>query len=84
MRARAADTSARAEREGLVLHGFSRRVADGLVRGQDRRRAEHRIRTAHLPRERSLREFDPRYRRTLLRPLGRVQRQVRRIRSKRR
>ncbi|MGV9222159.1 hypothetical protein ACWDPF_05685 [Streptomyces albogriseolus] len=58
MRARAAGTSARAEREGLVLHGFSRRVADGLVRGQDRRRAEHRIRTAHLPRERSLREFD--------------------------
>ncbi|MGQ5574315.1 MULTISPECIES: ATP-binding protein [unclassified Streptomyces] len=25
---------------------------------RDRRRAEHRIRTAHLPREKSLREFD--------------------------
>ncbi|MFJ9713849.1 SRPBCC family protein [Streptomyces sp. NPDC101234] len=58
MRARAADTIARAEREGLSYAGFLAELLMAECEDRDRRRAERRIRAAHFPREKSLREFD--------------------------
>jgi DNA replication protein DnaC len=58
MRAQAADTIARAEREGLSYAGFLAELLMAECEDRDRRRAERRIRAAHFPREKSLREFD--------------------------
>lgn len=58
MRAQAADTIARAEREGLSYAGFLAELLLAECEDRDRRRAERRIRAAHFPREKSLREFD--------------------------
>ncbi|MFF7356691.1 ATP-binding protein [Streptomyces filipinensis] len=57
-RARAADTIARAEREGLSSAGFLAELLTAECEDRDRRRAERRIRAAHFPREKSLRDFD--------------------------
>ncbi|MFD8381769.1 IS21-like element helper ATPase IstB [Streptomyces sp. NPDC059679] len=58
MRAQAADTIARAEREGLSYAGFLAELLMAECEDRDRRRAERRIRAAHFPREKSLRDFD--------------------------
>ncbi|WP_439678276.1 IS21-like element helper ATPase IstB [Embleya sp. MST-111070] len=58
MRAQAADTIARAEREGLSYAGFLAELLMAECEDRDRRRAERRIRAAHFPRDKSLREFD--------------------------
>lgn len=58
MRAQAADTIARAEREGLSYAGLLAELLMAECEDRDRRRAERRIRAAHFPREKSLREFD--------------------------
>ncbi|WP_185930201.1 ATP-binding protein [Streptomyces antimycoticus] len=54
MRAQAADTIARAEREGLSYAGFLAELLMAECEDRDRRRAERRIRAAHFPREKSL------------------------------
>lgn len=58
MRAQAADAIARAEREGLSYAGFLAELLMAECEDRDRRRAERRIRAAHFPREKSLRDFD--------------------------
>ncbi|MPY55976.1 hypothetical protein FNH08_01855 [Streptomyces spongiae] len=58
MRAQAADTIARAEREGLSYAGFLAELLLAECEDRDRGRAERRIRAAHFPREKSLREFE--------------------------
>ncbi|WP_405734441.1 ATP-binding protein [Streptomyces sp. NBC_01537] len=58
MRAQAADTIGRAEREGLSYAGFLAELLMAECEDRDRRRAERRIRAAHFPRDKSLREFD--------------------------
>lgn len=58
MRAQAADTIVRAEREGLSYAGFLAELLMAECEDCDRRRAERRIRAAHFPREKSLRDFD--------------------------
>ncbi|WP_238783045.1 IS21-like element helper ATPase IstB [Streptomyces monomycini] len=58
MRAQAADTIARAEREGLSYTGFLAELLMAECENRARRRAEPRIRAARFPREKSLREFD--------------------------
>lgn len=58
MRVQAADTIARAEREGLSYAGFLAELLMAECEDRDPRRAERRIRAAHFPREKSMREFD--------------------------
>ncbi|WP_328980070.1 ATP-binding protein [Streptomyces canus] len=58
MRAQAADTIARAEREGLSYAGLLAELLMSECEDRDRRRSERRIRAARFPREKSLREFD--------------------------
>ena len=58
LRAQAADMIARAEREVLSCAGFLAELLMAECEDRDRRRAERRIRVAHFPREKSLREFD--------------------------
>ncbi|MFF9774140.1 ATP-binding protein [Streptomyces sp. NPDC013978] len=53
-RAQAADTIARAEREGLSYAGSLAELPRAECEDRDRRRAERRIRAAHFPREQSL------------------------------
>ncbi|MFF9035406.1 ATP-binding protein [Streptomyces sp. NPDC014892] len=54
MRAQAADTIARAEREGLSYAGSLAELPRAECEDRDRRQAERRIRAAHFPREQSL------------------------------
>ncbi|XKK60585.1 ATP-binding protein [Streptomyces sp. ARC32] len=58
MRAQAADTIARAEREGLSYAGFLAELLLAECEDRDRRPAERRIRATHFPREKPLHEFD--------------------------
>lgn len=57
MRAQSADTIARAEREDLSYAGFLAEPLMAECEDRDCRRAERRIRAAHFPREKSLRDF---------------------------
>lgn len=58
MRAQAAGTIARAEREQLSYAGFLAELLMAECEDRDRRRAERRIRAARFPHVKSLREFD--------------------------